>query len=190
VKQHDFLQFHKDFYWLFYLFTFQMLSPCPVSLLETPYPILPTPASMRVLPHTATHSHLPNLTFPYSGASRLTKTKCLSSHWCKTRPSSDTYAAGAMGWSICTFWLVVWSLGALGAGGGGCVSLVDTVVLPMGFQIPSAPLVLFLTPSMGILSSVQWLAVSIRLCICQALQSLSGDSYIRLLSASTSWHPQ
>jgi hypothetical protein len=36
-------------------------------------------------------------------------------------------------------------------------------------QIPSAPSVLSLTPPLGILCSVQWLTVSIRLCICQAL---------------------
>ena len=43
--------------WIFYLFTFQMLSPFPVSPLQTPYPIPPYPASMRVLPHPSTHSH-------------------------------------------------------------------------------------------------------------------------------------
>jgi hypothetical protein len=48
----------------------------------------------------------------------------------------------------------------------------------MGLQTPSAPSVISLTPSLGTLCSVQWLAVSI-------CQSLSGDSYIRLLSAST-----
>jgi hypothetical protein len=36
-------------------------------------------------------------------------------------------------------------------------------------QIPSAPSVLSLTPPLGSLCSVQWLAVSICLCICQAL---------------------
>ena len=41
------------FNWIFYLFTFQMLS-----LLQVPYPIFPYPASMRVLPHKPTHSCL------------------------------------------------------------------------------------------------------------------------------------
>ena len=36
-------------------------------------------------------------------------------------------------------------------------------------QTPSAPSVLSLAPSLGTLCSVQWLAMSIRLCICQAL---------------------
>jgi len=55
------------------------------------------------------------------------------------------------------------SLGVLG------VWLVDTVVLPMGLQIPSAPSVLSLTPSLGTPCSVKWLAVSIRFCVCQTL---------------------
>ena len=35
-----------------------MLSLVPVSSPETPYPILSPPASIRVLPHPPTHSHL------------------------------------------------------------------------------------------------------------------------------------
>jgi hypothetical protein len=47
--------------------------------------------------------------------------------------------------------------------------LVDTVVLPMGLQTPSALSVLSLSPPLGTPSSVQWLAASICLCTCQAL---------------------
>jgi hypothetical protein len=43
------------------------------------------------------------------------------------------------------------------------------IVPPMGLQTPSAPWVLYLAPPMGTLCSVQWLAESIHLCICQAL---------------------
>jgi hypothetical protein len=39
----------------------------------------------------------------------------------------------------------------------------------MRLQTPSAPWVLFLAPSLGTLCSVQWMAVSIHFCICQAL---------------------
>jgi len=46
-----------------------MLSPFPVSPLQTPYPILPYPASRRVL--SPTHSHLTILVFLYTGASSL-----------------------------------------------------------------------------------------------------------------------
>ena len=46
------------FYWIFILFTFQMFSPFQVSLSKTSYPILPSPASMRVF------SYLPTPIFP------------------------------------------------------------------------------------------------------------------------------
>ena len=47
--------------------------------------------------------------------------------------------------------------------------MVDIVVLPMGLQTPPTPSVLPLTPLLGILCSVKWLAANIRLCICKAL---------------------
>jgi hypothetical protein len=47
------------FYWIFYLFRFQMLSPYLVSPLEIPYPILPPPGFMRVLTHPLWHSPTP-----------------------------------------------------------------------------------------------------------------------------------
>jgi hypothetical protein len=77
---------------IFSLLTFQMLSlfrssPPPP---ETPYAIPPPPASMSVLPHSPTPSHLPALAFPYNGASSLHRTKDLSSHWYPTRPSPPT----------------------------------------------------------------------------------------------------
>jgi hypothetical protein len=50
--------------------------------------------------------------------------------------------------------------------------LVYIVVPPMRLQAPSAPLVLSLAPPLGTLFSVQWLAESIHLCICQALAEL------------------
>ena len=47
--------------------------------------------------------------------------------------------------------------------------LVHIVVPPIGLQNPSASWVVSLAPSLGTLCSVQWLAVSIHFCICQAL---------------------
>ena len=73
-----------------------------------------THASMSMFHHPLTHSHLPSLAFSYTGASSLHRTKSLSSHSCPTRPSSATYVAGAMSPSMCTLWLVVQSVGALG----------------------------------------------------------------------------
>jgi hypothetical protein len=52
------------------------------------------------------------------------------------------------------------------------VSLVDIVVLPMGLQASSIPSVLYLTSLLERSHSVQWLAVSICLCICKALAGL------------------
>ena len=49
------------------------------------------------------------------------------------------------------------------------VWLIDIVVLPMRLQTPSAPSVLHITPPLGSPCSVQWLTVSIHICIGQAL---------------------
>ena len=57
-----------------------MLSPFLVSPLETPCPLLSPPASMRMLTQLPTHSQLPALAFPYTGAWSLLSTKDLSSH--------------------------------------------------------------------------------------------------------------
>jgi hypothetical protein len=56
--------------------------------------------------------------------------------------------------------LYVYSLvGGLVPGSSGGYWLVYIVVPPMGLQTPSAPWVLSLTPPLGTLCSVQWLAV-------------------------------
>jgi hypothetical protein len=47
--------------------------------------------------------------------------------------------------------------------------LFHIVVPPMGLQNPSGPWILSIDPSLGTPCSVQWLAVSIHFCICQAL---------------------
>ena len=66
--------------------------------------------------------------------------------------------------------LNVYSLvGGLVPGSTGWVWLVDIVVPPMGLQTPFAPWVLSLASPLGTPCSVQWLAGSICLCICQAL---------------------
>jgi hypothetical protein len=102
-----------------------MLPPPRVSSPRTP--ILPT--SPRLLPHPHAHSRPTTLAFPYAGASCLHRTKGLHSLWRQTRPSSATYAAGAMGPSCVLFgwWFSLWEL--------WWYWLVD-VVLPMGLQEP------------------------------------------------------
>ena len=56
------------FYWLFYLVTFQILSPFPAKA-SISSPI--RHASMRVLPHAPTTSHLSVLALLYTGSSSL-----------------------------------------------------------------------------------------------------------------------
>ena len=61
--------------------------------------------------------------------------------------------------------------------GGGIFCLVN-IVLPMRWQTPSAPSVLLLTLPLGSPGSVQWLAVSICICIGQVLaKPLRGQPY-------------
>jgi hypothetical protein len=74
------------------------------------------------LTHPPTHSCLPALAFPYTGALNTLRPKGLSSHWCPTRPSSAKYAVRDIGLSMCTLWLVVQSPGALGWG-WGCLAI-------------------------------------------------------------------
>jgi hypothetical protein len=104
-----------------------MLFSFLVSLLITPYTILPHPASMRVL----LSSPPPPFPLPCPGIPLQWGThraKGLSSHWCNTRPYSATYVAGAMGLSMCTLWLVGGSIpGSFGGrreglGGSYCCS--------------------------------------------------------------------
>ena len=57
-----------------------MVFTFPVSILQTPYPISPLTASMRLLTHLPTHSCLTTLAFPYTGASSLHRTKGFPSH--------------------------------------------------------------------------------------------------------------
>ena len=67
---------------------------------------------------------------------------------------------------------------------------VDTVAPSMGLQTPLAPSVPSPSPPSGTPTTVQWLAESFCLCICQALaEPLRRQPYC-LPSASTSRHPQ
>jgi hypothetical protein len=149
-----------------------MLSPFPVVVPPNPLPHPPFPASMRVLPHPLIHSHLPHSpAFSYTGASSLHRTIT----W---RPYKAIlcYICGWSHGSLHVYFLV----GDLVPGSSEGVWFV-VVVLPMGLQTPSAPSVFSLTPP-SVCASI---SVFVRL-----WQSFSGDSYIRLLSASSSQHSQ
>ena len=135
-------------------FTFQMFSPFPVSL--PPGNILshpPSPCLYEGVPPLTHPLPPPCPRFPYTGAGPLFPLMpdkailCYIYSWSHVNSFVDGFVLGS-------YW-GVW--------------LVDIVVLPMELQTPSAPSVLSLTPPLGTLCSVQWLAESIHFCICQAL---------------------
>ena len=96
----------------YFLYYISNVFPFPGLHLRNPLSHPQSPASMWVLHHPSIHFCLHILAFPDTGASNALTPKHHSSHWCPTRPSSATYAAGAMGCSMCTLWLVVKSLRA------------------------------------------------------------------------------
>jgi hypothetical protein len=148
----------------------------------------PSHASMKVLPYLPTHPYLTTLAVPYTGASNLYKTKGLSSHRCQTRLFILCYICD---WSHGLLHVYTLIGGLVPGSWEERVWLIDVVVLPMGLQIPSALPVLSLTPRLGSLCSIQWVGCEYSASVFVRLwPNLSGDSYIRLLSASTSWHQQ
>ena len=100
--------------------------------LGTPYPILPLPASMRVLPHPPTHSRLPALAFPYTVASSLSRPR--ASPPIDDRQGHPLLRMWLEPWItpciLFAWWFSPWELWG--------IWLVDIVVLPMKFQPPSA----------------------------------------------------
>jgi hypothetical protein len=145
-----------------------MLSPFLVSHLKIPYPI-PLPPAHYPWPLIPLHwgiepSQDQGPFFPLMSDKAILCYICGWSHG-----SLHVYS----GW-----WFTPWKFWGYW--------LVHIVVPPMGLQTPSAPWVLSLAPPLGTLSSVQWASTSV---IVGNWNSLSGDSYIRLQSASTSWHP-
>ena len=134
---------------------FKCYSLSSFSLCNCPPTLSPLPLVM--------HTHFPVLSFLYTGALSLHRTKDYSSHWCLARPPSTTYAAGVMGPSCVQFgwWFSPWELWQYW--------LVHIVVPPMGLQNLSAPWVLSLVPPLGTLCLVQRLAESIHLCSYQTV---------------------
>jgi hypothetical protein len=83
-----------------------MLSPFPISPLETCYPLPPPPASMRVLSHLLPPPH-PDILLHWGVEPPQEQGPLL--------PLMPPYVAGAMDRPMCTLWLVVKSLETLGA---------------------------------------------------------------------------
>ena len=150
----------------FYFITFIMLSLFLVSSLQTLY-FIPKP----LLLWRCSSTHPPTPTYPplihlpwgiyLAFIEQRTIDRILVLH--KTKDKAITCY-------LCSWSQVYFLLDCLVPGSSGVgVWLVDIVVFPMGLQTPSAPSVLSLTPPLGFPCSVQWLAASICLCICQVL---------------------
>jgi hypothetical protein len=60
----------------------------------------------------------------------------------------------------------------------------------MELQIPAAPWILSLAPSLGTLCSFQWMTVSIHFCICQALAKPLRRQIYQAPVSNSCWHPQ
>ena len=139
-----------------------MLSPFLTSKPGNPlsHPLSPS-FSEGVSP--LTHSGLPALAFPYTGTLSLPRIKA--------SPPTDALKGHTVlhmelepRVSLCVlfgWWFSPWELWG--------VWLVDIVLLPLRLQNTSALWVLSLATPLGTLCSVQWLAESLHLCICQAL---------------------
>jgi hypothetical protein len=155
------------FYWIFSLFTFQMLSPFPVSL--HPRNTLSHPPS----PYFYEGVHSPTPT--------LTSLPLISPHWGiywvftgqRTSPPIDAWQGHPLlymqmeSYVLFCWWFSPWEFWG--------VWLVDIVVLPMGLQTPSTTSVLSLTHLLGTPHSVGW---NTCLCICKALaESPRRQSY-------------
>ena len=140
---------------------------------RNPHPTSHPPAAMRVLPPTIL-SLLPVLEFPYTGASNPNRTKGHSSHGCPTRPSLP-HMWPEPSVSPCDWWSSSHS-----SRGSWPVAIVDPST---GLKTPTAPSIPSPTPLSGTCTHSNGLAVSIHLCICQALAEALRDSHIRLLSA-------
>ena len=104
------LLFFFNFLFLILFMYISNVVPFPGFPSANPLSHPPSPVSLRVMPHF----YLTTLASPYVGASSLHRPIGLHSNWCQLRQSSATYAAGAMVLSMCTLWLMVQSLGALG----------------------------------------------------------------------------
>jgi hypothetical protein len=179
IACHAFLVFYIFYLFLliFYLFTFQILSSFLVFPSEAP---VPSPLFLLLWgcspTHPPTQSHLTALTFPYTGALSLHRVKGFSSYWCHIRSSSATYAAGAM------FTLVGGLVPGSSVGLVGCSSYGVANPLSSLSPFPNSSIgVPIVSPMNGCLHPHLYWCISGR---------ASEDSCIRLLSASTSWHPQ
>jgi hypothetical protein len=146
-------------FWIFSLLHFKCFPLSRSPLWKTPSHLPSSFPCERVIPQLPRHSHLPALAFPYTGALNTLrpKGKLLPLMFNK---AILCYICDQSHGSFHVYSLV---------GSPVPRSSWDSVAPTMGLQTPSAPSAPSPTPSSGTPHSVQWLAVSICLYICQAL---------------------
>jgi hypothetical protein len=179
------------FFWRYFLY---LHFKCyPLSRFHPPWKPTITPPPSPLL-WGCSPTYPPTPTYPPWNSSTLRhpaslqRTKGLSCHWCLTRPSSATCAAGALDPSMYTPWLVVWSLGALWVGGGGSDWLVLLFFL-WGLN-PFSSFSPFSNISIGdfMLNSMVG-CQHLPLYLWGSSRASQETSYIRLLSASAADYP-
>ena len=146
---------------IFYLFIFHVI-PFPGFHLWKP----PIPSSLPVLLYRCSHTHrlLPShLDIPLHWVWSLHRTKGLSSHWCLIRPSICYVGR----WSLGSFHVYSLDGGLVPVSSGGSGWLI--LLFFLWVVNPFSSLSLVSSFSIRNPSSVQWVASSIHLCICQAL---------------------
>jgi hypothetical protein len=153
-----------------------------------PIPETPIPSSLPLLLWRCSSTHPPTPTYPplihlpwgiyLAFIEQRTIDRILVLH--KTKDKAITCY-------LCSWSQVYFLLDCLVPGSSGVgVWLVDIVVFPVGLQTTSTPSVLY----WGLCAqSNNWLQASASVFV-RFWQGFSGDSYIRLLSACTSWYPQ
>jgi hypothetical protein len=152
-----------------------MLSPFPVLPQKLPIPF-PLPLLLWGF----------SLTYPPTPASLPSHSSTLGHHQAFTGPRASSHIDAQHGRSLLHLWLEPcvppwplfdWWFSPCESWGEG-VWLVVIVVPPMGLQTSSALSGLFITSPLQTPCSVQWLVISIHLCICQALaKALSRQLY-------------
>jgi len=167
-----------SYFWIFYVLTFQILSPSPLPISRSPTPCFYEDALAPTHPLQPQHPgillHWGNKPLQDQGPLFLLM-------------PGNTILCYICDWSHGSFH--VYSLvDGLVPGSSGGICLVDVIVLPMGLQTPSAPSVFSLTPPLGPHAQSDGglqpsSPVSVGL-----WQSLPGDTHIWFLAASTSCH--
>ena len=147
---------------------------------------------MRVFPHPSTHPLLLSPTLEHWGFTGPRASPAIDAQ--QSHPLLHMWIEPWVAPCVLFGWWIspweLWERVCVCVEGVGGFWLVDIVVLPMGLSWPSAPSVLSPNSSIGDMVFSPMVGCKHPSLYLSGWQSLSGDSYIRLLLASTSWHLQ